>query len=128
MGNGGVGMNGSSLLDWFGAALALADLLQAGEILPEDFAFENAVLQAGEIGGQLRAGISGQRIHPPSAADLDFHHRVAPQIRELLGGPHRADAQHRINMTNTLRLNAQKVKNPKTIDIAQALVDRDDLL
>ena len=106
MGNGGAGMNNSDLLDWFGAALALVDFLQAGEILPEDFTFEDAVLQAGEVGGQFRAGVSGQRVHPPSAADLDFHHRVATQIRELLGGPHRADAQHLLDVANTLRLNA----------------------
>jgi hypothetical protein len=53
---------------------------------------------------------------------------MATQIRELLGSSHRADAEHLLNVANTLRLNAQEIENPQTIDVAQALVDRDDLL
>jgi hypothetical protein len=128
MGKGGEGMNNSGLLDRLGAAFALADFLQAGEILPEVFAFENAVLQAGKVGRQFRSRFGGQRVHPPCAADLYLHHSMATQIRELLGSSHRADAEHLLNVANTLRLNAQEIENPQTIDVAQALVDRDDLL
>ena len=107
--------------------MAAADLLESCEIVPEDFAFENTILQAGEIGRQLTAGLGGQPIHPPGAANLHFHHLMAAQVGELLGCPYGADAEDFLNVAHALRLKPQQVENAQAIDVAQALVDRDDL-
>lgn len=115
------------VLDGAGAASAGADFLQACEIIPENLAFKDAVLQAGEVGCQLRAGLGGQCVHPPGAADFDFHHPVPAQVGELLGGPHRPDAEHLLKVAHTLRPNPQQIENPQPFHVAKTLVDRDDL-
>jgi hypothetical protein len=109
-------------------SLAASDFLELREILSENVAFEDAVLKAGKVGGQFRAGLGGQRIYPPRAANFDFHHPMTPEVGKLLGRPHRTNPKHLLKVANTLRLNAQQIENAQAFHVAQALVDRDDLL
>ena len=106
--------------------LAAMEFLQFGDILAENSSFENTVLQAGQVGRQFRSGLRGQRIYPPSAADFNFDHPMATEVRQLLGCSYRTDAKNFLKMTNTLGLKAQQIENPQAVEIAEAFVDSDD--